>query len=86
MKLNRQSITEFRLRGKSSRMIWVCYKGGICQTANGKKRITDVILTPDAVESSNSKLKIKKLTQSSINKIRFSGVFSTSNIMVIIIL
>lgn len=59
MKLNGQSITEFRPRGKSSRMIWGCYKRGICQIANGRKRITDVILAPDAVEY-NRKLKIKK--------------------------
>lgn len=79
MKLNRQSITEFRPRGKSSRMIWVCYKEGICQTANGKKQITDVILAPGALEY-NRKLKIKKFCHCCTNQIRFSF----SNIIVII--
>lgn len=50
-------------------MIWGCYKGGICQIANGKKQITGVMLAPDAV-GINGKLKMKKLSRSGTNKIR----------------
>jgi len=39
VKQNRQSITEFKTEGKSSRMIWDVKKGGICQIANEEKKL-----------------------------------------------